>query len=88
MAAAASSGSGLFKFMRPSARLQATDIQAAAMWGVAATTTALWIVQVPPPLISLFNFFSFMIWIWICKYYLLLDHTYDDFNFIIATTIA
>ncbi|KAM7499459.1 hypothetical protein LguiA_023873 [Lonicera macranthoides] len=43
--AASSSGSGLFKFLKPSMRLQSTDVQAAAMWGVAATTTALWIVQ-------------------------------------------
>jgi hypothetical protein len=38
-------GSGLFKFIKPSTRVYATDIQAAAMWGVAAGTTALWIVQ-------------------------------------------
>ena len=36
---------GLFKFLRPKLRPQSTDIQAAATWGVAATTTALWIVQ-------------------------------------------
>ncbi|CAL5343769.1 hypothetical protein ACSBR2_026311 [Camellia fascicularis] len=35
----------LFKFLRPSARPQSTDIQAAAMWGVCAATTAIWIVQ-------------------------------------------
>ncbi|OVA13710.1 hypothetical protein BVC80_1767g33 [Macleaya cordata] len=40
----AAAGSGLLKFLRPG-RLQSTDIQAAAMWGVAATTGALWIVQ-------------------------------------------
>ncbi|PSS32479.1 Ubiquinol-cytochrome c reductase [Actinidia chinensis var. chinensis] len=45
MAGAAASGSGLSKFLRPGLRPQATDIQAAAMWGVAAATTALWIVQ-------------------------------------------
>ncbi|KAL5569656.1 hypothetical protein UlMin_026231 [Ulmus minor] len=36
---------GLFKFLRPGLRPQSTDIQAAAMWGVAAATTALWLVQ-------------------------------------------
>ncbi|KAF3433259.1 hypothetical protein FNV43_RR24361 [Rhamnella rubrinervis] len=36
---------GLFKFLNPRRRPQSTDIQAAGMWGVAATTTALWIVQ-------------------------------------------
>ncbi|KAM7491825.1 hypothetical protein LguiA_034746 [Lonicera macranthoides] len=41
----AASGSGLFKFLKPSMRPQSTDVQAAVMWGVAATTTALWIVQ-------------------------------------------
>ncbi|KAL6977566.1 hypothetical protein U1Q18_026361 [Sarracenia purpurea var. burkii] len=45
MAGAPASGSGLFKFLRPSTRLQSTDIQAATMWGVAAATTALWLVQ-------------------------------------------
>ncbi|GFY83533.1 hypothetical protein Acr_03g0003070 [Actinidia rufa] len=45
MTGAAASGSGLSKFLRPGLRPQATDIQAAAMWGVAAATTALWIVQ-------------------------------------------
>ncbi|KAK9283826.1 hypothetical protein L1049_012080 [Liquidambar formosana] len=38
-------GSGLFKFLNPRRRPQSTDIQAAVMWGVAATTGALWIVQ-------------------------------------------
>lgn len=36
------------KFIKPRARPQATDIQAAAAWGVAAFTGAVWIVQVPP----------------------------------------
>ncbi|KAL7214606.1 hypothetical protein ACSBR1_026906 [Camellia fascicularis] len=44
----------LFKFLRPSARPQSTDIQAAAMWGVCAATTAIWIVQVPPPPLSIY----------------------------------
>ncbi|KAL5580491.1 hypothetical protein UlMin_015257 [Ulmus minor] len=39
---AVSSGSKLFsKFVRP----QSSDVKAAAMWGVAATTGALWLVQ-------------------------------------------
>ncbi|KAK4353862.1 hypothetical protein RND71_026056 [Anisodus tanguticus] len=38
-------GTGIFKFLRPKMRPQSTDIQAAATWGVAATTAALWIVQ-------------------------------------------
>nr|DAD38604.1 TPA_asm: hypothetical protein HUJ06_012926 [Nelumbo nucifera] len=36
----------LFKFLRPGLRPQSADIQAAAMWGVAATTGALWLIQV------------------------------------------
>ncbi|KAK9280281.1 hypothetical protein L1049_013969 [Liquidambar formosana] len=39
------SGSGLFKFVRPGFRPQSTDFQAAAMWGVAAGTGALWLIQ-------------------------------------------
>ncbi|KAL0911526.1 hypothetical protein M5K25_019675 [Dendrobium thyrsiflorum] len=39
------SRSGLFKFLRPGLRLQSTDVSAAVTWGVAATTTALWLVQ-------------------------------------------
>lgn len=49
---------GLFKFLRPKLRPQSTDIQAAATWGVAATTTALWIVQV----LSFFTFFFQEFW--------------------------
>ncbi|KAJ0102701.1 hypothetical protein Patl1_06780 [Pistacia atlantica] len=37
--------SAMFKFLRPRLRLQPADIQAAALWGVAATTTAIWLVQ-------------------------------------------
>ncbi|KAL9262106.1 hypothetical protein AKJ16_DCAP04627 [Drosera capensis] len=38
--------SGLFKFVsNPSKRPQLTDLQAATAWGVAAGTTALWLVQ-------------------------------------------
>ena len=36
----------MFKFLKPRLRLQPADIQAAALWGVAATTTALWVIQV------------------------------------------
>uniref|UniRef100_A0A7N2MLA4 Uncharacterized protein n=1 Tax=Quercus lobata TaxID=97700 RepID=A0A7N2MLA4_QUELO len=39
----ASRSGGLKKFLWP--RLQPIDVQSAALWGVAATTTALWIVQ-------------------------------------------
>ncbi|KAL5733045.1 hypothetical protein ACOSP7_032382 [Xanthoceras sorbifolium] len=35
----------MFKLLKPSLRPQPVDIQAAALWGVAAGTTALWIVQ-------------------------------------------
>ncbi|KAL9344924.1 hypothetical protein POPTR_019G059500v4 [Populus trichocarpa] len=35
----------MFKFLSPRLRLQSTDIQTAAFWGVAAGTTALWLVQ-------------------------------------------
>lgn len=44
---------GLFKFMKPRRRLHTTDIQAAALWGVAGGTAALWIVQVNKTPISL-----------------------------------
>ncbi|KAJ0045998.1 hypothetical protein Pint_06685 [Pistacia integerrima] len=37
--------SAIFKFLRPRLRPQPADIQAAALWGVAATTTAIWLVQ-------------------------------------------
>ncbi|KAF5752634.1 hypothetical protein HS088_TW01G00549 [Tripterygium wilfordii] len=33
------------KFMNPKLRFQAINVQAAALWGVAAGTTAIWIVQ-------------------------------------------
>lgn len=36
----------LNKLVKPKARPQAADVQAAAAWGVAAFTTAVWIVQV------------------------------------------
>ncbi|CAM8970362.1 unnamed protein product [Rhodiola kirilowii] len=39
----AAKGAGLLK--KPALRLQATDVQTAAMWGVAAGATAIWIVQ-------------------------------------------
>uniref|UniRef100_A0A7N2L8B6 DNA primase large subunit C-terminal domain-containing protein n=1 Tax=Quercus lobata TaxID=97700 RepID=A0A7N2L8B6_QUELO len=39
----ASRSGGLMKCLRP--RLQPIDVQSAAFWGVASTTTALWIVQ-------------------------------------------
>ncbi|GFQ07901.1 ubiquinol-cytochrome c reductase complex 6.7 kDa protein [Phtheirospermum japonicum] len=48
MATPAASGSGLIKLLRPASRPHSTDLQAAVFWGVAAGTTALWIVQVPP----------------------------------------
>ncbi|MFQ6644208.1 hypothetical protein Gotur_018680, partial [Gossypium turneri] len=35
----------MFKFLKPGQRLQPADVQAAAMWGVAATTGALWLIQ-------------------------------------------
>ncbi|KAG6490073.1 hypothetical protein ZIOFF_051355 [Zingiber officinale] len=43
---AAAAGSGLFNFLRPRLRPQPTDVAAAATWGVAATVTALWLIQV------------------------------------------
>ncbi|PKI46169.1 hypothetical protein CRG98_033427 [Punica granatum] len=46
MAAVASSGgSGLFKFLKPRLRPQSTDVQAAAMWGVAVLSGAIYLVQ-------------------------------------------
>ncbi|PON71141.1 Ubiquinol-cytochrome c reductase complex 6.7 kDa protein [Parasponia andersonii] len=36
---------GLLKSLRPRVRVQAEDIKAAALWGVAATATALWLIQ-------------------------------------------
>ncbi|KAF5818752.1 hypothetical protein HanRHA438_Chr02g0081091 [Helianthus annuus] len=38
-------GAAALKLVKPKNRPQATDIQAAAAWGVAAFTTAVWIVQ-------------------------------------------
>ncbi|KAJ7959520.1 Ubiquinol-cytochrome c reductase complex 6.7 kDa [Quillaja saponaria] len=53
---------GVFKFLRPRLRLQSTDVKAAAMWGVAATTGALWFVQItvlaPSLLLRSINFLS------------------------------
>lgn len=47
--------SNLTKLIKPTKRLQATDIQAAAGWGVVALTGAIWVVQVVlPPNISIF----------------------------------
>lgn len=53
--------STLFKFLSPGRRFQSTDIQAAAGWGVAAATTALWVVQVFsfPKFIDLYYYFWF-----------------------------
>ncbi|PIN24821.1 hypothetical protein CDL12_02439 [Handroanthus impetiginosus] len=45
MATPAASASGLFKFLRPGGRLQPTDVQAAVLWGVAAGTSALYLIQ-------------------------------------------
>ncbi|KAG9150171.1 hypothetical protein Leryth_009749 [Lithospermum erythrorhizon] len=45
---AAASGSGMFKFLKPSRRPQSTDIQAAAGWGVAAFSAAIFLVQICP----------------------------------------
>lgn len=46
MAPGSAATGGLFKFLRPSARPQSADITAAVGWGAAATTAALWLVQV------------------------------------------
>ncbi|KAH0761581.1 hypothetical protein KY290_017654 [Solanum tuberosum] len=46
MTSPAAAGNGLFKFLRPKLRPQSTDIQAAAGWGVAAVTGALWVIQI------------------------------------------
>ncbi|XWS56931.1 hypothetical protein CRYUN_Cryun09bG0127800 [Craigia yunnanensis] len=35
----------LFKFLKPRLRPQPADIQSAALWGVAATTSALWLIH-------------------------------------------
>ncbi|KAF3622498.1 Ubiquinol-cytochrome c reductase complex 6.7 kDa protein [Capsicum annuum] len=44
MSSPAAAGNGL-KFLRPKLRPQSTDIQAAAMWGVAAITSALYVIH-------------------------------------------
>ncbi|KAL3834740.1 hypothetical protein ACJIZ3_009476 [Penstemon smallii] len=41
----ATPGSGIFKLISPKMRIQSTDIQAAALWGVAGGTAALFLVQ-------------------------------------------
>jgi hypothetical protein len=46
MGGEAAAAGGVFKFLSPRLRPQSTDIQAAVCWGVAATTTALWLIQV------------------------------------------
>ncbi|OMO66747.1 hypothetical protein CCACVL1_20993 [Corchorus capsularis] len=35
----------MFKFLRPRLRPQPIDIQAAALWGVAATSAAIYLIQ-------------------------------------------
>ncbi|KAK0592186.1 hypothetical protein LWI29_014842 [Acer saccharum] len=35
----------MFKILKPGLRVQPADIQSAALWGIAAGTTALWVVQ-------------------------------------------
>ncbi|OAY38286.1 hypothetical protein MANES_10G002800v8 [Manihot esculenta] len=35
----------LFKFLKPRRRPQSTDVQAAAFWGIAAASAALYIIQ-------------------------------------------
>lgn len=45
-----SAGSGLFKLLKPRKLPQSTDIQAAAMWGVAAGSAAIYLVQVCSPI--------------------------------------
>ncbi|KAK9159319.1 hypothetical protein Scep_005893 [Stephania cephalantha] len=44
-AASVQAGSGLFKFLNPRRRPQSIDLQAAATWGAAAATGAIWLVQ-------------------------------------------
>ena len=65
----ASRSGGLMKFLRP--RLQPIDVQSAALWGVAATTTALWIVQVSFPFHPIQSDFLFYLF-FIIIYYLFL----------------
>ncbi|MBA0626981.1 hypothetical protein Godav_004544, partial [Gossypium davidsonii] len=38
----------LFKFLKIGQRLQPTNVQVAAMWGIAATIDALWLIQSSP----------------------------------------
>ncbi|XAR71856.1 hypothetical protein NMG60_11018294 [Bertholletia excelsa] len=45
MAGPPASGSSLFKFFSPRFRPQSTDMQAAAAWGVAAGSAALYVIQ-------------------------------------------
>ncbi|KAB1225664.1 Ubiquinol-cytochrome c reductase complex 6.7 kDa protein [Morella rubra] len=42
---AAGGSGGVFKFLNPKLRPQPNDIQSVALWGVAAGTSALWLVQ-------------------------------------------
>ena len=55
---------GVFKFLSPRAPPQPIDIQAAALWGVAAVTTALWIVQVPLFFLVKINIFYLLLFWW------------------------
>ncbi|KAL3524072.1 hypothetical protein ACH5RR_016906 [Cinchona calisaya] len=43
--ASPAASAGLINSLKPRLRLQSTDIQAAALWGVAAGTTAIWLIQ-------------------------------------------
>ncbi|KAE7996480.1 hypothetical protein FH972_001199 [Carpinus fangiana] len=45
MGGEATAAGRVFKFLSPKLRPQSIDIQAAVYWGVAATTTALWLIQ-------------------------------------------
>ncbi|KAH6773872.1 hypothetical protein C2S52_003210 [Perilla frutescens var. hirtella] len=45
MASPAAAGSGVSKFLRPGGRLQPVNVQAAVLWGVAAGSAAIYLVQ-------------------------------------------
>ncbi|KAG0496083.1 hypothetical protein HPP92_000774 [Vanilla planifolia] len=45
MAISSAAAGSRIKFLNPARRPQSTDISAGVAWGVAATTTALWLIQ-------------------------------------------
>ncbi|KAF4349754.1 hypothetical protein G4B88_029502 [Cannabis sativa] len=46
---------GFLKSLKPRIRIQSEDIKSAALWGFAATTTALWVVQLSDTVMHIFT---------------------------------